>query len=55
MSSETKKRTELEVVYVLFLDIVGYSKRAINEQRAAIFPAVLREKIPIDARFSKTL
>ena len=34
MSSEIKKR--IEVVYVLFLDIVGYSKRATNEQHALI-------------------
>ena len=36
MSSEIEKRIELEVVYVLFLDIVGYSKRATNEQRVLI-------------------
>ena len=36
MSPETKKRDELEVGYVLFPDIVGYSKRTTNEQHALI-------------------
>ena len=36
MSSEIEKKIELDVVYVLFLDIVGYSKRATNEQRVLI-------------------
>ena len=36
MSSDIKKKIELEVVYVLFLDIVGYSKRATSEQHALI-------------------
>ncbi len=33
MASEIKKEIELEIVYVLFIDIVGYSKLLINEQR----------------------
>jgi TolB-like protein/class 3 adenylate cyclase len=33
MSSEIKKEIELEIAYVLFIDIVGYSKLLINEQR----------------------
>src|SRR6185436_1031450 len=33
MSSEIKKEIELEIAYVLFVDIVGYSKLLINEQR----------------------
>jgi TolB-like protein/Tfp pilus assembly protein PilF len=36
MSTEIKKKIELEIAHVLFIDIVGYSKRSINEQRAAI-------------------
>src|ERR1022692_85270 len=36
MSSEIKKEIQLEIAHVLFIDIVGYSKLSINEQRAAI-------------------
>src|SRR6266567_6081207 len=36
MSVEIKKEIQLEIAHVLFIDIVGYSKRSINEQRAAI-------------------
>jgi TolB-like protein/class 3 adenylate cyclase/Tfp pilus assembly protein PilF len=36
MSTEIKKKIELEIAHVLFIDIVGYSKLSINEQRAAI-------------------
>ncbi len=36
MATEIKKEIELEIAYVLFIDIVGYSKLSINEQRAAI-------------------
>jgi TolB-like protein/class 3 adenylate cyclase/Tfp pilus assembly protein PilF len=36
MSAETKKEIQLEIAHVLFIDIVGYSKLSINEQRAAI-------------------
>jgi hypothetical protein len=36
MSAEVKKEIELEIAHVLFIDIVGYSKLSINEQRAAI-------------------
>jgi len=34
MPAETKKEIELEIAYVLFLDIVGYSKALIDDQRA---------------------
>src|SRR5438874_748747 len=34
MSAEVKKEIQLEIAHVLFMDIVGYSKRLINEQRA---------------------
>jgi TolB-like protein/class 3 adenylate cyclase/Tfp pilus assembly protein PilF len=33
MPSEIKKEIELEIAHVLFIDIVGYSKLLINEQR----------------------
>src|ERR1700726_2136833 len=36
MSSEIKKEVQLEIAHVLFIDIVGYSKLSINNQRAAI-------------------
>src|SRR2546421_7512880 len=34
MSTEVKKEIKLEIGHVLFMDIVGYSKLLINEQRA---------------------
>src|SRR5712691_597852 len=34
MASEIKKEIQLEIAHVLFIDIVGYSKLLINEQRA---------------------
>ncbi|PYL19657.1 MAG: hypothetical protein DME30_00180, partial [Verrucomicrobia bacterium] len=36
MSPEIKKEIELEIAHVLFIDIVGYSKLSMNEQRAAV-------------------
>jgi TolB-like protein/class 3 adenylate cyclase/Tfp pilus assembly protein PilF len=36
MSIEIKKEIKLEIAHVLFIDIVGYSKLSINDQRAAI-------------------
>src|SRR5690349_9929078 len=33
MAGEIKKEIELEIAYVLFIDIVGYSKLLINDQR----------------------
>jgi hypothetical protein len=33
MAAEIKKEIELEIAHVLFMDIVGYSKLLINEQR----------------------
>ena len=35
MSTEIKKEIKLEIGHVLFMDIVGYSKLLINEQRTA--------------------
>src|SRR5213079_1848593 len=36
MAAEIKKEIQLEIAHVLFVDIVGYSKLSINDQRAAI-------------------
>jgi TolB-like protein/class 3 adenylate cyclase/Tfp pilus assembly protein PilF len=36
MATEVKKEIELEIAHVLFIDIVGYSKLLINEQRALL-------------------
>ena len=36
MSTEIKKEIQLEIAHVLFIDMVGYSKLSINDQRAAI-------------------
>src|SRR6202048_545000 len=36
MAPEIKKEIQLEIAHVLFIDIVGYSKLSINDQRAAI-------------------
>src|SRR5436305_12771991 len=36
MTAEVKKEIQLEVAHVLFIDIVGYSKLSINEQRAVV-------------------
>src|SRR5437899_6000135 len=36
MSTEIKKEIQLEIAHVLFVDIVGYSKLSINQQRAVV-------------------
>ena len=36
MPAEVKKEIELEIAHVLFIDIVGYSKLSINQQRAVV-------------------
>jgi len=36
MPAEVKKEIQLEIAHVLFIDIVGYSRLSINDQRAAI-------------------
>ncbi len=36
MSSEVKKEIGLEIGHVLFIDIVGYSRLLMNEQRALL-------------------
>src|ERR1700751_3012168 len=36
MPAEIKKEIQLEIAHILFIDIVGYSKLSINEQRAEV-------------------
>jgi adenylate cyclase len=36
MATDVKKKIELEIAHVLFLDIVGYSKLSVNEQHARV-------------------
>ena len=36
MAADVNKRVELEIAHVLFIDIVGYSKLSMNQQRAAV-------------------
>ena len=36
MSSETLAESQVEIGHVLFIDIVGYSKRLVNEQTALV-------------------
>src|SRR5713101_6900343 len=36
MSTEVKKEIQLEIAHVLFIDIAGYSKLSINQQRAVV-------------------
>jgi TolB-like protein/class 3 adenylate cyclase/Tfp pilus assembly protein PilF len=36
MSAEIKKEIQLEIAHVLFIDVVGYSKLSMNQQRAAV-------------------
>src|SRR6058998_39360 len=51
MSAEVKKEIQLEIAHVLFIDIVGYSKRSINEQRAVIDQ--LNELVRTSEQFQK--
>src|SRR5437016_597360 len=51
MPAEIKKEIELEIAHVLFIDIVGYSKLSINEQRAAIDE--LNEVVRASGQFQK--
>src|SRR5438034_891931 len=36
MSVEIKKEIQLEIAHALFIDIVGYSKLSINQQRTVV-------------------
>jgi TolB-like protein/class 3 adenylate cyclase/Flp pilus assembly protein TadD len=51
MSAEVKKEIELEIAHVLFIDIVGYSKLSINEQRAAVDE--LNEAVRVSEQFQR--
>src|SRR5436189_776478 len=51
MSAEVKKEIALEIAHILFIDIVGYSKLSINEQRAAVDE--LNEVVRTSEQFQK--
>jgi TolB-like protein/class 3 adenylate cyclase/Flp pilus assembly protein TadD len=51
MASEIKKEIELEIAYVLFVDIVGYSKLLINDQRRLL--EVLNQIVRATDQFKK--
>jgi len=51
MPAEIKKEIQLEIAHVLFVDIVGYSKVSINEQRAVIDE--LNEVVRASEQFQK--
>src|SRR5215469_7874049 len=51
MPTEIKKEIELEIAHVLFIDIVGYSKLSVNEQRARI--EELNEIVRLAEQFRK--
>ena len=36
MPPEVKEEIQLKIAHVLFIDILGYSKRSINDQHAAV-------------------
>ena len=51
MAAEVKKEIQLEIAHVLFIDIVGYSKLSINDQRAAI--GELKQVVRATEQFQK--
>src|SRR5438477_11179929 len=51
MPAEIKKEIQLEIAHVLFIDIVGYSKLSINDQRAAVDE--LNEVVRTSEQFQK--
>src|SRR5437899_6943061 len=51
MSAEIRKEIQLEIAHVLFIEIVGYSKLSINEQRAAVDE--LNEVVRASEQFQK--
>ena len=51
MPAEVKKEIKLEIAYVLFIDIVGYSKRSINEQHAQV--EELNQVVRLSEQFRK--
>src|SRR5213082_373244 len=52
MSAEIKKETQLEIAHVLFIDIVGYSKLLVNEQREVL--QQLNDIVRGSAQFGKS-
>src|SRR5437660_1363170 len=52
MSAEVNKELQLEIAHVLFIDIVGYSKLSINEQRAVVDE--LTQVVPSSDQYQKT-
>src|SRR6266567_5824344 len=51
MSAEVKKEIQLEIAHVLLIDIVGYSKLSINQQRAAVDE--LNKVVPASEQFQR--
>src|SRR5678815_287831 len=51
MPAEVKKKIELEIAHVLFLDIVGYSKLSANEQHVRI--SELNEVVRLSEQFRR--
>ena len=51
MSTEVKKEIELEIAYVLFIDIVGYSKLLVDQQRRLL--EILNEIVRGTEQFHK--
>jgi len=51
MSAEVKKEIQLEIAHVLFIDIVGYAKLSINEQRAVVDE--LTQVVPSSDQYQK--
>ena len=51
MSTEVKKEIELEIAYVLFIDIVGYSKLLVDQQRRLL--EILNEIVRGTEQFQK--
>jgi TolB-like protein/class 3 adenylate cyclase/Tfp pilus assembly protein PilF len=51
MSTESKKEVQFEIAHILFIDIVGYSKLSINDQRAAVDE--LNEVVRASEQFQK--
>src|SRR5437773_1254255 len=51
MSAEVQKEIRLEIAHILFIDIVGYSKHSINEQRASVDE--LNEVVRTSGEFQK--
>jgi len=51
MSTEVKKKVELEIAHVLFHDLVGYSKLSVNEQHARV--EELNEVVRLSEQFRK--